>query len=161
RHWYRYHPLFAQVLRQRLHQTAPTLVPLLHRRASYWYEQHGIFAEAISHALAAPAFEEAARLIEQCAERFLLGNQAQVLCEWFHTLPESLVLARPVLCLAHALALIYTNHWEMASARLQAIEHAPGSDQDMLAADERVLLGQITAGRSLQARLSGDLERCV
>jgi LuxR family maltose regulon positive regulatory protein len=161
RHWYRYHPLFAQVLRQRLQQTIPTLVPTLHRRASGWYEQRRLFAEAISHALAAPAFEEAARLIEQCTERFLLGNQAQTLCEWLQALPEPLVLARPALCLTHALALIYTNNWEMASARLQAIEQSLGTGRDMLDADERVLLGQITAGRSLLARLSGDLERCV
>ncbi len=52
-HWYRYHRLFAEALRQRLLQTAPALVPELHLRASRWYEQHGLFAETVSHGLAA------------------------------------------------------------------------------------------------------------
>ncbi len=63
--WYRYYHLFAEALRQRLQQTAPTQVPLLHLRASRWLEQHGLIAEAVSHALAASASEEAERLIEQ------------------------------------------------------------------------------------------------
>ncbi len=161
RHWYRYHSLFAQVLRQRLQQTRPSLVPALHRRASCWYEQHGFFAEAVSHALAAPAFEEAVRLIEQCVERFILENQVQTLCDWLGALPHSLILARPALGLTYALALIYTNQWEMASAHLQTLEQSRSQGRHMLDTDERVLLGQITAGRSLLARYAGDLERCV
>jgi LuxR family maltose regulon positive regulatory protein len=161
RHWYRYHPLFAQVLRQRLQQTNPTLVPILHRRASRWYEQHELFAEAVSHTLAAPAFEEAVRLIEHYTEKCIFGNQMQTLCEWLHALPETLILARPALCLTHAIALIYTNHWEMAAARLQTIERALGSAEDTLDTYERTILGKVTAAWSLLARLSGDLERCV
>ena len=109
--WYRYHHLFVEVLRQRLQQTATTLVADLHLRASRWYEQHGFFSEAVSHALAASAFGEAARLIEQCLWTFfVLGNQMQTLCGWLHSLPESLVLAHPSLRLIDALALMYTNH---------------------------------------------------
>jgi LuxR family transcriptional regulator, maltose regulon positive regulatory protein len=161
RHWYRYHSLFAQVLRQRLQQTRPSLIPALHRRASCWYEQHGFFAEAVSHALAAPAFEVAVRLIEQCTERFILENQVQTLCDWLGALPESLVLVHPALGLTYAIALIYTNQWEMASAHLQTIEQSRSQGPDMPGADERVLLGQITAGRSLLAGHAGDLERSV
>jgi len=159
RQWYRYHHLFAETLRQRLQQTAPTLVPELHRRASRWYEQHGLFAEAISHALAAPAPEEAARLIEQCIWTFVLGNQMRALYEWLQALPESLVLAHPALGLLYALALMYTNHWEAASACLQTLERGVGDGSDMQ--EGRSLLGQVVACRSLLARLSGDLEEYV
>lgn len=75
RQWYRYHHLFAAVLRQRLLQTAPALATDLHLRASGWYERQGLFAEAVSHALAAPAPEEATRLIEQYAWVFTTNNQ--------------------------------------------------------------------------------------
>ena len=75
RQWYRYHHLFAAVLRQRLLQTAPALATDLHLRASGWYERQGFFAEAVSHALAAPAPEEATRLIEQYAWVFTTNNQ--------------------------------------------------------------------------------------
>ncbi len=122
RHWYRYNRLFAQVLRQRLQQTAPMLVSDLHRRASHWYEQHRFFAEAVSHALAASAFEEAARLIEQCAWTFIAGSQLQTLCNWLQALPETLILAHPWLGLLYVIALMHTNHWEKASACLQMIE---------------------------------------
>jgi len=157
--WYRYHYLFAEVLRQRLRQTYPTLVPRLHLRASRWYEQQGFFTEAVSHALAASAFEEAARLIEQCIGTFVLGNQMQTVCGWLHSLPETLVLARSSLRLLYALALMYTNHWEEASAHLQAIERGidPGEDTQ----EERLLRGQVVACQSLLARLSGDLVQSV
>ena len=67
RRWYRYHHLFAEMLRRHLQQTEPTLPPVLHRRASAWYEQHELPAEAVQHALAVPEVELAARLIEPIA----------------------------------------------------------------------------------------------
>jgi len=67
RQWYRYHHLFAEVLRSHLRQTQPSLVPELHSRASRWYEQHKLFDEAVTHALAIPDVEYAADLIEQYA----------------------------------------------------------------------------------------------
>ena len=64
RHWYRYHHLFADVLRVHLMAEQPDLVAALHRRASEWYEQNGSAADAIRHALAAEDFERAADLVE-------------------------------------------------------------------------------------------------
>jgi LuxR family transcriptional regulator, maltose regulon positive regulatory protein len=160
RRWYRYHHLFAQVLQHHLQRTAPTLIPELHRRASRWYEQHGFFVEAISHALAA-AFEEADDLIGQCAWTSILASQWQKLYEWLHTLPEILVVAHPSLRLLYALALMYTKHWEQASAHLQAIEGGLDPAEDTHNAQACLLLGQVNACRSLLARLCGDLELCV
>ena len=56
RHWYRYHHLFADVLRMHLMAEQPDQVPALHRRASEWYEQNGSAADAIHHALAGGGF---------------------------------------------------------------------------------------------------------
>ena len=64
RHWYRYHHLFADVLHMHLMTEQPDQVPTLHRRASEWYEQNGLTADAIRHALAGEDFERAADLIE-------------------------------------------------------------------------------------------------
>ncbi len=190
RKWYRYHRLFAEVLRHRLQQTAPTMVPDLHCRASYWYEQHEFLAEAVSHALAAPALHEAVRLIEQCAWIFIISGQMQTLCGWLQALPESLVLAHPLLSLIAAIALMYTNRPQEAAARLQAVEHElslePGLPVPQTGFPQRArvaardkgdrkghpysttkwplardLPGQVAACWSLLARLSGDLERCV
>jgi LuxR family maltose regulon positive regulatory protein len=68
RRWYRYHHLFADLLRQRLRQTQSEQVPMLHRRASEWYEQNGFADEAIEHALQARGFDRAANLLEERAD---------------------------------------------------------------------------------------------
>src|SRR5260370_10449169 len=62
RGWYRYHHLFAEVLRSYLQKAEPALVPELHRRASSWHEQHESPAEAVQHALPVPYLELAALL---------------------------------------------------------------------------------------------------
>jgi len=161
RRWYRYHHLFAEALRQRLQQTAPHLVADLHRRACHWYEQQGLWAEAVAHALAAPAFAEAARLIEQCAWPLLVGQQMGTLDDWLQRLPQAIEETHPSLGVMHALVLLYTHQWEAAAARLQLIEGAFAGGEAALEAHGRVLLGQVTACWSLLARLSGDLERAV
>src|SRR5437588_9356132 len=85
----------------------------------------------------------------------------QTLCQSLHALPESLILARPALCLIHALALLYTDYWEAASTRLQLVEQSLGSGEDVQDEHQRVLQGQVVACWSMLARLSGDLESCV
>jgi LuxR family transcriptional regulator, maltose regulon positive regulatory protein len=75
RSWYRYHHLFAEVLRVRLQIEEPDLLPVLHRRASTWFEHQGRNAEAIDHALAGADFAHAARLIEQVAAPTIGGEK--------------------------------------------------------------------------------------
>ena len=67
RAWYRYHHLFADVLRARLLAEHPEQVPDLHRRASDWYAAHDLVADAVRHALAAEDFDRAAYLMEDGA----------------------------------------------------------------------------------------------
>jgi LuxR family transcriptional regulator, maltose regulon positive regulatory protein len=55
RSWYRYHHLFAEALRFRLTQVQPDLLPILHQRASAWFEGRDFLPEAITHAFAARA----------------------------------------------------------------------------------------------------------
>src|SRR5439155_27194010 len=56
RQWYRYHDLFREALRARLHASQPELVSLLHLRAARWYEAQSEWRETIAHALAAPDY---------------------------------------------------------------------------------------------------------
>ena len=63
RHWYRFHHLFAQLLRVELEHREPGLAPELHRRAYAWYRANGSADDAIEHALAAGGFDEAGGLI--------------------------------------------------------------------------------------------------
>jgi LuxR family maltose regulon positive regulatory protein len=107
RRWYRYHRLFADLLRRRLGRAQPDLVPVLHRRASEWHEQNGMMAEAIDHALSAQDLGRAADLVERIAEETLMRSQVATFLNWVELLPDELVRARPALCVFHAWALLW------------------------------------------------------
>jgi LuxR family maltose regulon positive regulatory protein len=163
RGWYRYHHLFAEVLRQRLRQTEPALVPELHRRASAWFAERGLDAEAIQHALAAEDWQRAAQLLEQLtiapSSRSSFNGQLHTMRGWLEALPETLVRARPVLCIAHAIALMFTNDLDGAEARLLDAERGVGPDTP--SEEARFLLSWVAMNRASIARFSGDLARCV
>ncbi|MDQ3854974.1 MAG: helix-turn-helix transcriptional regulator, partial [Chloroflexota bacterium] len=159
RRWYRYHHLFADVLRQHLHREHADLVPELHKRASGWFEGEGLVSEAIHHALAAQDWERAVRLIEATGMTVVLSRQVQTVLGWIEKLPEALVRERPVLCTIHAIALVFFNRLDSAEARVQDAERClrgkPTTDQ------VRAILGRAAVIRAVIARFSGDLERCV
>src|SRR5207245_1615405 len=108
RGWYRYHHLFAEVLKSRLQQAESTLVAELHHRASAWYEQHEMFAEAIQHALGAPDLERAARLIGQHGMSFALRGHTPTILGWLNALPDAVVRRHTRLCLYSAVILLFT-----------------------------------------------------
>jgi len=161
RHWYRYHHLFVEVLKNRLQQTDPSLVPQLHLRASIWYEQQGLFVEAVQHALAASDFERAADLLEHIDVGSWAGHGEQIhwMLNRLEHLPDALVRTRPNLCIAHAVALMFTNQLQEASARLQAAERS--LDSETPAEQARFIRGYVAAIRGNMARYTGDLARCV
>jgi LuxR family maltose regulon positive regulatory protein len=98
--WYRYHPLFAEVLGALLQQTQAEEVPELHRRAGRWHASHGMTDEAVLHLLAGGDFEEAARLIESQASDMLRQGCGAMLMRWLEAMPEEIIHSRPLLCLA-------------------------------------------------------------
>jgi LuxR family maltose regulon positive regulatory protein len=155
RQWYRYHHLFAEVLRTRLRQTQPALVPELHRRASDWFEQHQLFDEAVTHALAIPDIERAVRLIEQHG----WSSRFQMLLGWLNRLPDAFVRSQPTLCIIHAVILMLMHQLERATARIQDAERC--LVKEMPADQRRTILGVIAASRGTLARLLGDYERGV
>ena len=97
RHWYRYHHLFADVLRMHLMAEQPDQVSALHRRASEWYEHNGSADDAIRHALAAEDFARAADLVELVMPAMNRSRQFATLLGWLKALPDELVRVRPVL----------------------------------------------------------------
>jgi LuxR family maltose regulon positive regulatory protein len=123
RQWYRYHHLFADVLRAHLMEEQPLQVPVLHRRASEWYEHNGSPSDAIRHALAARDFERAADLAELGGPLWTGGGlEAAAWLGWVRELPEDLVRARPVLSVAYAEALLSVGELEAAETRLRDAE---------------------------------------
>ena len=102
RSWYRYHHLFADVLRARLLAEHPDEVPDLHRRASAWYAAHGLDPDAVRHAIAAEDFDRAARLMEEALADLRRARQDGLLLSWVRSLPDSVVRRSPVLSILSA-----------------------------------------------------------
>jgi LuxR family maltose regulon positive regulatory protein len=130
RRWYRYHHLFATVLRARLLDEEPSRVPDLHRRASGWYERNGEPAEAIRHAFAAKDFERAAYLLELMAPTLRRNRQEVMLLDWLKALPDAVVRVRPVLSALYGGALLINGEREGVESRLRDAERwlAPTAD---------------------------------
>ena len=184
RHWFRYHHLFADLLRQRL-QRSSTLstgkdkggVDELHRRASEWYEHNGSVADAIRHALAAEDFERAATLIELAVPEMRRSRQGATLTElgWLKALPDDLVHFRPVLSVAYAFALFGGGELGGVEPRLRDAERwldttadirarSESSAAGMVVVDEeefRRLPGMIALLRAAQALARGDMPETV
>jgi ATP/maltotriose-dependent transcriptional regulator MalT len=120
--WYRYHHLFADALRGRLAREAgPGAPALLHRQASVWFGGQGLLPEAISHALAADAVEDAATWIEALMpSMFITMSIHQALADWLAALPDPVVRSRPLLCLTQAWLLIHRVELEAAAAWVEA-----------------------------------------
>jgi LuxR family maltose regulon positive regulatory protein len=109
RRWYRYHHLFADVLRARLSDESPHLVPELHRRASDWYGENGERSEAIGHAIAGGHFDTAANLVEVAMPALNRDRQEATLRGWLELLPDEVLAVRPVLSNGFAGALLSTG----------------------------------------------------
>jgi LuxR family maltose regulon positive regulatory protein len=108
RHWYRYHPLFAQALRARLEHTYEgDKIRVLHSRASIWFSQYGSPREIIPHALYAQQWEMAADAIEQLPYHYLWGSQHVLLYQWIEKLPTDILRSRLRLCLRYAVLLLW------------------------------------------------------
>lgn len=130
REWYRYHHLFAEVLRVMLQQSQPGSIPPLHMRASEWYADNGYIRKAIEHALSAAEFERAACLIERLAtaSRWML-EELGALPRWLAYLPENVKQVHPLLCVLHVWTLWQqipssSQVFEMIGARLDEVAHA-------------------------------------
>jgi len=106
RQWYRYHHLFADVLRARLLEERPEQLPELHRRACAWHEEHGDRSEAIRHAMAGGDVARAADLVELAIPATFRDYQGATLRGWLEAFPDELIRTRPVLSVAYAATLL-------------------------------------------------------
>jgi LuxR family maltose regulon positive regulatory protein len=116
RHWYRYHHLFADVLRAHVTEEQPDRVPALRRRAAAWFEGHGMATEAIDQARAADDHETVARLLVANVDAFERTGQYASIARWAASLPDDMVRTRPQLALIHASVAMGTEP-NLATAR--------------------------------------------
>ena len=122
RRWYRYHHLFADVLRARLLDEQPGDVPELHRRASDWYEQNGERSEAIRHAMAARTSGERRTWSSWRSRRRSSTGRRRPCVGWLEALPDEVIPVRPVLSNAYAGSILVRGEVEGVEVRLRDAE---------------------------------------
>ena len=126
RGWWRYHHLFADLLRARLEEEQPGRVKTLHRNAAAWCEEHGMADDAIGHAAAGGDTLWAARIIEQHFDLvYSTRGEAATIYRWLSALPAEVVRARPRLLLAQALMAATSGRLEVVEPLLDAADCAP------------------------------------
>ncbi len=164
RQWYRYHHLFADVLRARLTGHDPGL-HVLHTRASEWYERNDLIEDAVTHALAADDVERAARLIELAVPAVRLSRHDTTLLRWLALLPAPVIRRRPVLGVYHAWSSLVAGDVDAVEPRLAAAEGALAArdetgrpTHDSAPSEElRTLPVTIAVYRAAVAQAHGDL----
>jgi LuxR family maltose regulon positive regulatory protein len=122
RRWYRYHHLFADVLRAHLLDEQPELVPELHRRAAEWYASEGEAEEAIRHAIAGRDFARAADLVELSIPVFSRDRRESATRRWLDAIPDEMIRVRPVLSDSYAGSLLVHGEVDGVEGRLADAE---------------------------------------
>ena len=170
RGWWRYHQLFAGLLRACLQQEQPGRVSGLHRNAAAWYAERGLADDAIRHAVAAGEMTWAARLIEQhYDELFYLRGEGATIHRWISALPGDVVRSRPRLLLAQAFRALTSGHLEavepLLDAAQQAYARAAAEPFEPTVGRARSLLVNVPALIAIQrgflAQLRGDADATV
>ena len=165
RGWWRYHHLFADLLRARLQAEQPGRAVLLHRNAAAWYAERGLADDAIRHAVAAGEMTWAARLIEQDFDMvYNVRGEGATIQRWFSALPADLVQSRPRLLLVQALLMTTSGRLDAVDALLDAAERAGVVDEPFEPTVGRAasmlvnVPAYIAVDRSYLAQLRGDAE---
>jgi LuxR family maltose regulon positive regulatory protein len=163
REWYRYHHLFADVLRARLLAEQPDLVPQLHQRASRWYEAHDSAEEAVRHALAARDIDRAVYLMELAVPAIRRNRHEAMLLGWLKALPDDAVRRSPVLSVFRGYMLMVSGDLDAVEPRLDDAERAlagvpDGSAPPWAVTDDlRTLPATIAIFRASLAQARGDV----
>jgi LuxR family maltose regulon positive regulatory protein len=153
RTWFRYHHLFAGLLRLVLRRTQAADIPALHRLAARWFAEHTQPADAIRHLQAAGEWTEAARLLTDHSLSMTLDGQAGTVAALLRSFPAATGDDSPDLALVHAIADLDQMCLDEAAAHLEiARSHAATTPPD------HRLRMTITSVDLLLARLRGHFD---
>lgn len=156
--WYRYHPLFADVLRAELRRTLPDQVAELHHRAGRWHADHGEPLEGVRHAVAGSDWPLAAEVVGEHWLGLLTRGHGALLGELIRPIPDDVVRSHPELALARAgLRLEAGDGTRSEELLARARELAPTLPEPR----RRRLLLTAIATDLFRARISGDLEQAA
>ncbi len=159
--WYRHHPVFQELLQDQLRRSSSARsIAGLHRRASTWFAQNGMGAEALRHALAANDVLAAVRIVCQYRHELMNGEQWGRLDGWVRLLSRDVVDAHAELLLCDAWdANSRQRQTELSALLDQAESVLAGATPTLEPAD--ALQGEVAALRSAQHYYAGDTARSM
>lgn len=120
--WYRYHHLFAQFLQKRLREQEPGMAATLHRRASDWFSQQGMFEDALFHAIEGGDMERAAELLDRSCNRLFYKGGLSTLLRWADKIPPAVLRIFPRARLEIAWSIILEWRFEAAAEIIRDVE---------------------------------------
>ncbi len=152
--WYRYHGLFVDLLRKRLHETQKDVVLDLHRKAGRWYAENRMLNQAVEHSLSGQDYAVSASLIQRNAERILIHGEAATFLRWLEAFPSEQMYTHPALIVYKGMALMLLGKIpERELSLLQEI--AASSESFRCEADTLRALYAVMKGNAVEAiRLS-------
>ena len=163
RKWFRYHHLFADLLRQRLLSDiagfSPEDVNALHTRASIWYETNGFELEAFQHAIASDDIERAERLIESQGTPMYLRGIVKPILTWIASLPQHTLDQHPSLWFAYASTLLLTGQHTSVEQKLNDAENALKNVELNDTAQD--IMGRIASMRATLAVIQNDVDAMI
>jgi len=120
-HWFRFHHLFADLLRSQQNRISTERVSQFHINASKWFDKEGMASEAIEHALAGEVFDQAVNLLEKYAMSLAMQGHVKTVERWMQAIPPALHSQSPRANLAFAsVYLMRGNYAEVARYLKQA-----------------------------------------
>ncbi len=123
RHWYRYHHLFGDLLKQRLQQKDHLLIIDIHKKACDWFEQNNMVDLAIEHALEIKNYEKSIQLLGVIVESMWENGLHAAIRKYGDLIPDELVKSNPEFCLYYAWILISAGKPEQAKPYLASAEN--------------------------------------
>lgn len=159
REWYRFHHLFAEVLRQRLRRLAPSQIPQVLKQASEWFQAQQLYQEAIQYSLSAQSYDRAAELIQQSAEAMLYQGTRATLQRWLDALPAAILDAHPELWLTRAEVYVISQALDSAEDALSHVDERLPHIEDVTR--RNMLSGKGAAIRAKIALNRGDIARTL
>ncbi|MEA3131229.1 MAG: hypothetical protein QOF46_3024, partial [Paraburkholderia sp.] len=159
-HWFRYHHLMGEYLRLRLETQYRDDVPGLHLRACQWYAGQERWTDAVRHAIAAGATEDAVSLMGRCAMALVTKGDLLTLLGWQRQFPAHLMRAQVTVTLAIAWGMALAMRFHDALAMLDSIERDTSATSDT-SADAEAIRWESKAIRSVVTALQDDPQRAL
>jgi len=163
RQWYRYHYLFADLLRQRMLRDSTNFSPedvrQLHIQASIWYETNGLELEAFQHAVESDDIARAERLIESQGTPMYLRGIVKPILRWVKSLPQHTLDQHPSLWFAYASTLLLDGQHTLVEQTLDHADNAlKNAEQNETTQD---IMGRVASMRGTLAVIQHDIERMI